>query len=100
VTPRYSWQIDPSKVKITGQEVMQKLADTRPVGIGSMGAGASGMRGRNPDAPVGGPPAGGHRGGRHGDPNSFGFAVWQLKDGEDKIIADRLVEIFSEAPKA
>ena len=81
---------------------MQKLADTRPVGIGSMGAGASGMRGRDPDAPAGGPP-GGHRGGRNGrdsDPNSFGFAVWQIKDGEDKIIADRLVEIFSEAPKA
>ena len=102
VTPRYSWQIDPSKLKITGAEVMQKLADTRPVGIGSMGAGASGMRGRDPDAPAGGPP-GGHRGGRNGrdiDPNSFGFAVWQIKDGEDKIIADRLVEIFSEAPKA
>src|ERR1700677_400360 len=41
VTPRYSWQIDPSKAKITGHEVMQKLADTRPIGIGSMGAGAS-----------------------------------------------------------
>src|SRR5438445_1586323 len=48
-TPRYSWHIDPSKLKITGQEVMQKLADTRPVGIGSMGAGASGMRGRMPE---------------------------------------------------
>src|SRR3981081_915424 len=46
VTPRYSWQIDPAKLKITGPEVMQKLADTRPIGIGSMGAGASGMRGR------------------------------------------------------
>src|SRR5580698_5658553 len=46
VTPRYSWQIDPSKLGITGKEVMQKLADTRPIGIGSMGAGASGMRGR------------------------------------------------------
>ena len=32
VTPRYSWQIDPSKLKITGPEVMQKLADTRPIG--------------------------------------------------------------------
>src|ERR1700690_1648823 len=51
VTPRYSWQIDPSKLNITGREVMQKLADTRPIAIGSMGAGASGMRGRNPDAP-------------------------------------------------
>ena len=28
------------------------------------------------------------------------FAVWQLKDGEDKIIAERLVEIFSAAPRA
>ncbi len=46
VTPNYSWQIDQSKRNITGQEVMQKLADTRPIGIGSMGAGASGMRGR------------------------------------------------------
>jgi hypothetical protein len=27
-------------------------------------------------------------------------AVWQLKDGEDKTIAERLVEIFSVAPRA
>src|SRR6202035_5243943 len=39
VTPRCSWQIDPSRLNITGPEVMQKLADTRPMGIGSMGAG-------------------------------------------------------------
>jgi L-seryl-tRNA(Ser) seleniumtransferase len=98
VTPRYSWQIDPSKLKITGPEVMQKLADTRPIGIGSMGAGAGGMRGRNPN-----PPVGENHGSHHdhpSDPNSFGFAVWQIKDGEDRIIADRLVEIFSAAPKA
>src|ERR1700689_3236799 len=98
VTPRYSWQIDPSKLKITGPEVMQKLADTRPIGIGSMGAGASGMRGRNPDTP-----AVDDHGGHHGpprDPNAFGFALWQLKEGEDKLIADRLVEIFSAVPKA
>jgi seryl-tRNA(Sec) selenium transferase len=98
VTPRYSWQIDPSKLNITGPEVMQKLADTQPIGIGSMGAGASGMRGRNPDAQPGD-----NHGGHHGhpsDPNSFGFAVWQLKDGEDRMIAERLVEIFSAAPKA
>lgn len=98
VTPRYSWKIDRSKLNISGQEVMQKLADTRPIGIGSMGAGSSGMRGRNPD----GTPAG-NPGGHHGpprDPDSFGFAVWQLKEGEDELIADRLVEIFSEAPKA
>jgi seryl-tRNA(Sec) selenium transferase len=97
-TPRYSWQIDPSKLSITGAEVMQKLADTRPAGIGSMGAGASGMRGRNPDAPVGNnrdeksTPA--------SRPAHLGFPVWQLKDGEEKIIANRLVKIFSAAPKA
>src|SRR5215470_12287880 len=93
VTPRYSWRIDRSKLNITGHDVMQKLADTRPLGIGSMGAGASGMRGRNPDAPAGDS----YTSHRHSsDPDSFGFAVWQLKDGEEKLIADRLVEIFSE----
>ena len=76
---------------------MQKLADTRPVAIGSMGAGASGMRGRNPDGPAADHPGGHH--GHPGDPNSFGFAVWQLKEGEDKMIADRLIEIFSAARK-
>jgi L-seryl-tRNA(Ser) seleniumtransferase len=98
VTPHYSWHIDPSKLNITGPEVIQKLADTRPIGIGSMGAGASGMRGRNPDAP-----AVDDRNSHHGrtkDPNTFGFAVWQLKEGEDKLIADRLTEIFSAVPKA
>ncbi len=98
VTPRYSWQIDRSRLNITGPEVMQKLADTRPIGIGSMGAGASGMRGRNPDAPAAENHSEHHR--HPSDPNSFGFAVWQLKDGEDRMIAERLAEIFSAAPKA
>jgi len=97
VTPHYSWYIDPAKLNVTGPEVMQKLADTRPIGIGSMGAGASGMRGRNPDASAGE----NHPAHRHQtDPHTFGFAVWQLKPGDDKIIADRLVEIFSAARKA
>lgn len=98
VTPRYSWKIDRSKLNISGHDVMQKLADTRPLGIGSMGAGVSGMRGRNPDAPPAGAQTTYH--GPQRDPDSFGFAVWQLKDGEEKLIADRLVEIFTEAPKA
>src|SRR5580704_13964420 len=98
VTPRYSWHIDSSKLKITGPEVMQKLADTRPMGIGSMGANSSGMRGRNPDAPANPAPA--RHNGRFTDPSTFGLAVWQIKEGEDKIIAERLVEIFSEASKA
>jgi len=98
VTPRYSWKIDRSKLNISGQEVMQKLADTRPLGIGSMGAGAGGMRGRNPDGISADTQASHH--GPTRDPDSFGFAVWQLKDGEEKLIADRLVEIFNAAPKA
>jgi seryl-tRNA(Sec) selenium transferase len=102
VTPRYSWQIDQAKLNITGQDVMQKLADTRPIGIGSMGAGASGMRGRDPGATQGAAPAGADAHAQHSnhpprDPNSFGFPVWQLKEGEDKMIAARLVEIFSVA---
>jgi seryl-tRNA(Sec) selenium transferase len=95
VTPRYSWKIDRSKLDIDGHEVMQKLADTRPLGVGSMGAGTGGMRGKNPDGTSAEAQASHHGPAR--DPDSFGFAVWQLKDGEDKLIADRLVEIFSEA---
>jgi seryl-tRNA(Sec) selenium transferase len=97
VTPRYSWKIDRSQLNISGQDVMQKLADTRPLGIGSMGAGASGLRGRNPDG-ASADSHSNHQGPRR-DPDSFGFAVWQLKDGEEKLIADRLIEIFRAAPK-
>ena len=101
MTPRYSWQIDPSKLNITGQEVMQKLADTRPI----VSAAWAPVRAACADAIRTLRPADNH--GEHhqrahatSDPNSFGFAVWQLKDGEDKMIADRLVEIFSAASKA
>jgi len=97
VTPHYSWKIDRSKLNISGRDVMQELADTRPLAIGSMGAGVSGMRGRNPDGSAAGAQANHHGPAR--DPDTFGFAVWQLKDGEEKLIADRLVHIFSEAPK-
>jgi seryl-tRNA(Sec) selenium transferase len=104
VTPSYSWMIDSSKLAITGHEVMLQLAATQPVGIGSMGADSGGMRGRNPDANSDKSAAKVEKPKRSEraakDPNTFGFAVWQLKEGEDKIIADRLVEIFSAAPKA
>jgi L-seryl-tRNA(Ser) seleniumtransferase len=96
VTPRYSWQI-PATLNLTGHQVMQQLADTRPIGIGSMGAGASGMRGRDPNAPPAAAPS--NRQQPRANSDTFGFTVWQLKEGEDKIIADRLAQIFSEAPK-
>ena len=114
VSPRYTWTWDADQVKITGQEIMRKLGETKPVAIGSppgLGMGAGGMSGRsdpnwsgpNDSAGGGGAPrpagaAGGGRGGRGGGaPNSFGFSTWLLKDGEDRYIANRLVEIFQEA---
>ena len=76
VSPHYTWTFDPDKVKITNQEIMQKLGETKPVAIGappghSMGAG--GMSGRpdpnwtgpNDSAGGGGTP-GGARAGRGG----------------------------------
>jgi L-seryl-tRNA(Ser) seleniumtransferase len=77
---------------------MHQLAETKPVGIGSLNADAGGMRGRNPNPPPANQPERRQR--RQQDPTKFGFAMWQLKEGEDKYIADRLVEIFSAAPKA
>ena len=145
VSPHYTWTWDADKIKITNQDVMQKLGETQPVAIGAppgRGMGAGGMSGR-PDpnwtgpndsaggggggapggaragrggaggagaaaagAPGAGGPGGpggpggaaaGGRGGRGGAPNTFGFSTWLLKDGEDKYIANRLVEIFSAA---
>ena len=117
VSPHYTWTWDADQVKITGQEIMRKLGETKPVAIGSppgLGMGAGGMSGRsdpswsgpNDSAGGGGAPrpagaAGGGRGGRGGrgsaPPNSFGFSTWLLKDGEDRYIAKRLVDIFQEA---
>lgn len=98
VTPYYSWRIDPSKLNITGQDVMQQLVETRPLAIGAMGAGAGGMRGRYPNGSEEKEHHEHH--GPAGDPQTFGFTLWQLKEGEDELIADRLTEIFSSARKA
>jgi seryl-tRNA(Sec) selenium transferase len=156
VSPHYTWTFDPDKIKLTNQEIMQKLGETKPVAIGappghSMGAGgmsgrpdpnwtgpndsaggggggarraggpgggAGGGAGRGgpgsaaaaagapggpgegaavPGAPGAAGRPGGGGGGRGGSPNSFGFSTWLIKDGEDKYIANRLVEIFSAA---
>ena len=76
VSPHYTWTWDADKIKITNQEVMQKLGETQPVAIGAPpghGMGAGGMSGRpdpnwtgpNDSASGGGPP-GGARAGRPG----------------------------------
>lgn len=115
VSPHYTWTFDPDKIKLTGEDIRTKLGETQPVAIGfppSQAMGAGGLRGRsdpnwtgpNDSAGGGGGPrrpgaagGGGGRGGRGASPNSFGFSTWLLKDGEDKYIANRLVEIFTEA---
>jgi seryl-tRNA(Sec) selenium transferase len=67
------------------------------------GAGGAGMAAGGPGGAAGGPPGAGGPGGggggrgRGGSPNSFGLSTWLLKDGEDKYIANRLVEIFTAA---
>lgn len=71
---------------------MRELAETRPLAIGALGTNAGGMRGCDPRPEREKP--GTHHGHTH-NPSTFGLTVWQLKDGEDRIIADRLVEIFS-----
>ena len=83
---RYSWQWDPAKINLTGMQITQQLAATRPVAIGYIlppnYSASQGMRGRpDPNAPAaaagsrGG--AAGARGGRGGgNPNSFAFNPW------------------------
>ena len=116
VSPHYTWTFDPDKIKLTGADITQKLGETKPVAIGmppGLGMGSGGVSGRSdpnwtgpydgaggaPRArPAGGAAGGPPRGGRGGGaPNSFGFSTWLLKEGEDKYIANRLVEIFHEA---
>jgi seryl-tRNA(Sec) selenium transferase len=100
---RYNWQWDPAKFDITGTQVMAALAATKPIGIGYIlptnYSASQGMRGR-PDpgtpTPVRNPTATRPR------PNQYNFSFnpWVLKDGEDRVIAARLVEIFSIAKKS
>jgi seryl-tRNA(Sec) selenium transferase len=106
-TPHYSWTWDPAKINLTGKDVTAALVATQPVAIGYVFPpnydspnGSHGMRGRpDPNMPPMDPDRYGISGGTRAPaaPNTFGITCWQLKDGEDKIIANRLVEIFSAA---
>ena len=105
---KYEW--DPATIALTGAQVLEALAATRPVAIGFVFPsdydphnGSHGRRGR-PDPNF--PPPDTNRYGGPGapdapeNPNSFSLAFSLMKEGEDKIVADRLVEIFSAAKKA
>jgi seryl-tRNA(Sec) selenium transferase len=104
-----SYQWDPAKISLTGKQVIAALAATRPVGIGytpptnyDPHESSHGMRGRpDPNWPAPDPNRyGGPDSPAAENPNSFSLNFSLLKDGEDKIIADRLAEIFSAAGKA
>ena len=88
------------RVPAAGAAAVAPAAGGRGGRGGAAGAAAAGGPPVAPGAAAGGPagaPAAAARGGRGGSPNSFGISTWLLKDGEDKYIANRLVEIFNEA---
>ncbi len=82
----------------TGPYLASELGESM-AGIPGGAAGVASARAARAGAGGGAPAAAGApaRGGRGGSPNSFGFSTWMLKDGEEKYIANRLVEIFSAA---
>jgi L-seryl-tRNA(Ser) seleniumtransferase len=73
-TPDMTITWDPAKIKLSAKDVRDQLTATRPVSIrmgDSVGAGASRSSG-----------------------TSINLSAWQLKPGEEKLIAKRLVEIL------
>lgn len=64
---------DPAKVNLTTRQVLEQLAATRPVAIR----------------------AGGDDEGNSSRPPRIGLSAWQLKPGEERVIARRLAEILS-----
>ncbi len=71
-------------------------APRAPGSRGGRGGAAAGATGA-PAAAAASAPGGRGCDGGGGAGNSFGFSTWRLKDGEDRYIANRLVEIFQEA---
>jgi L-seryl-tRNA(Ser) seleniumtransferase len=73
-----SW--DPAKLNITGEEIAEEVARTKP----RIALGAGGMeRGRGSAAP---------------DPNrtSIDITAWMMRPGDDAIVADRLFAVLSQ----
>jgi len=75
-----SW--DPAKLHITGEEVAEELATTKPR-IALTGGGGGGGRGGR------GAPA-------DNSSTSISITPWQMQPGEDKIVADRLHTVLSQ----
>ena len=72
-----SW--DPAKLHITGEEVAEELASTKPrIALSSGGGG--GRRGSPADA----------------SSTSISITPWQMQPGEEKVVADRLHAVLSQ----
>jgi seryl-tRNA(Sec) selenium transferase len=71
-----SW--DPGKLHITGEEVAEIVARTKP----RIALGAGGGGGGNNEAPP--------------DQTSISITAWMMQPGDDKIVANRLFEILAE----
>jgi seryl-tRNA(Sec) selenium transferase len=72
-----SW--DPAKLHVTGEEIAEEVARTKPrIALGAGG----GMRRGNamPEAPAG---------------TSIDITAWMMQPGDDKVVADRLFELLS-----
>jgi seryl-tRNA(Sec) selenium transferase len=76
-----SW--DPNTLNITGEEVGEILATTKPrIALGAGGGGGRGGRGG--------------RGGDNAGGTSVSITAWQMQPGEDKVVADRLYAVLSQ----
>jgi hypothetical protein len=70
-----SW--DPAKLHVTGEEVAEEVARTKP--RIALGAGGSGRRGAVPDP----------------DSTSINITAWMMQPGDDKVVGERLFEVLS-----
>jgi seryl-tRNA(Sec) selenium transferase len=70
-----SW--DPARLHVTGEEVAEEVARTRP--RIALGAGGQGRRGSVPDP----------------NSTSINITAWMMQPGDDKVVAERLFEVLS-----
>jgi D-glucosaminate-6-phosphate ammonia-lyase len=73
-----SW--DPATLNITGEDVSEELARTKPrIALGAGGGGGGGGRGAGPDSGM----------------TSVSVTAWMMQAGDDKVVADRIYSVLS-----
>ena len=79
-SPSLSVMWDSTKIHITGEELAEEFARTKPrIALG--GGGGGGRRGAEPPAP---------------NVTGVSITAWQMQPGEDKIVADRLYSALTQ----